>query len=126
MFDNFETRHTDKRKDQVGSAPAVDGPSLPFGQEAGRESAINIGVPDIASFGSLDEFLNQAPLQQEQQEELQSVLYSPTVADKLAQPYFPWDCPGSDEHLDPFPLPAMANAQRYLSPSYYVVSLSLI
>ncbi|UKZ63770.1 uncharacterized protein TrAtP1_004993 [Trichoderma atroviride] len=108
--------------DQAGGSSAQNG-SLPRGQEAGNLSAINIGGPDIATFGSLEEFLNQAPQsqeqqeqqQQQQQEELQPVLYDP-----LNQPYLPWDCPGSDQHLYPSPAPAMADDQSYLSPSYFV------
>ncbi|KAM0517497.1 hypothetical protein ACHAPE_005029 [Trichoderma viride] len=104
--------------DQAGGSSALDG-SLPCSQEAGGLSALNIGGPDIATFGSLEEFLNQVPSQQQeqqqQQEEQQLVLYDP-----LSQPYLPWDCPGSDQQLYSFPVPAMADNQHCLSPSYFV------
>ncbi|KAK1249758.1 hypothetical protein MKX08_009761 [Trichoderma sp. CBMAI-0020] len=98
---------------QAGGSSAQNG-SLPRGQDAGILSAISIGGPDIATFGSLDEFLNQEPQSQEQQQERQQlVLY-----DLLNQPYLPWDCPGSDQHLYPPPAPAMADDQCFLPPSF--------
>ncbi|PON29903.1 hypothetical protein TGAM01_v201269 [Trichoderma gamsii] len=105
---------------QAGGSSALEG-SLPCSQEAGHLSAISIGGPDIAAFGSLEEFLNQTPYhqqqtQQEQQEQQQQLV----VYDPLNQPYLPWDCPGSDQQLYPFPISAMAENQHYLSSSYFV------
>lgn len=92
-----------------------------------REQQQNIGGVDIASFASLDDFLAQVPAQRQQQEERQLVLYNPpTDTDSQNQPYLPWDCPDSDHHLYLVPAPAMAVDLRCPSPSYYVVSLSLI
>jgi hypothetical protein len=77
----------------------------------------------------LEEFLNQVPSQQQehqeeqqqQQQEQQLVLYDP-----LNQPYLPWDCPGSDQQLYSSAVAEMTDNQHYLSPSYFVVSLSLV
>ncbi|KAL6909125.1 hypothetical protein GGI43DRAFT_429753 [Trichoderma evansii] len=118
---------------QAGSPVALDETCLPRGQGAGITSAINIGDPDATTFYYFEESFCQEPQQQqqqqqedqkqqedEQQQEQQLVLFNPTDADSLNQPYLPWDLPGFDQHLYPFPLPAMTDDQLYQSPSYYV------